>query len=137
MMSGVREAAEEDPRAVASDVEEPNLACPPLLRLCREEVPPCFGKGGVVTKECEAVLQWWQGRPLRGDAEHVPHPGVLGHALMDHVFERGSGPRSWSESKISVAERGPDAECLQPFGVVRGNEEGAWVHGHPPQPSIL
>ena len=55
------------------------------------------------------------------DAEHGAEPGVLADALVNHVLVDAAAPRivlPRADREIVVSELAPDAEDLQPFGLV-------------------
>jgi hypothetical protein len=124
----MRDAPGQHPRARSGDVEESGLAAEPLRRLTSELFQAAPGRFGVVLQEMPPGFLRGQLGKAGVDAEHPDHPGVLGHALVDHLLARCPRSRLGTEGQVLVGEMRPDAQRLESLGGVSVHQECVGVH---------
>src|SRR5713226_9887362 len=134
VMRGMGNAPPHHPSARPLDVEEGHLFLPPTLvfRLQRRE--PLAAVFRVAPDKFQASFLPRQRRRAHVNAEHVPEPSVLAHALVHHLLVDAPSARialARTRGKLLVAELAPHADHLDSLASVRLDEEAVFHRGMP------
>src|SRR6185312_607361 len=121
MMGGMRQAAGYHPRSGALHIEELRWLFPPALILLLEYRESLAAMFCIALYEPGAGFLFRERRSTHLDAQHVPKPQVLAHALMHHLLVHAAAawialPRPYW--KVLVRKLAPHAQYLHSFRLV-------------------
>src|SRR5678810_774346 len=121
MMGSMRQAAGYHPRSGALHIEELRWLFPPVLILLLEYRESLAAMFCIALYEPGAGFLFRERRSTDLDAQHVPKPQVLAHALMHHLLVHAPAarialPRPYRE--VFVLELAPHAQDFHSFRLV-------------------
>ncbi len=119
------DAAYENPCAIASDIEKLDLL---FLRTTVQAsiavFPDAALRSGISVKKSTSGFACWKVGGFHFYAEHIDHPVVLAHTLMNHLLMDAAATSFGSPRHFAVAKHCPGCQYLQPFGGICVRKKG-------------